>query len=111
MILKQNLLKSLPDAKFAEQFEDIIRTPEVRIERIVSLGQSTPAGQWYDQEQAEWVMVLQGHAELEFADGQRLKLAVGDSVNIPAHCRHRVASTALEQETIWLAVFYPSSNT
>ncbi len=55
----------------------------------------------------EWVVVLQGKAGLEFqGQAEVVEMQKGDFVNIPAHCRHRVAWTDPEQLTIWLAVFY-----
>jgi cupin 2 domain-containing protein len=87
-----------------EQFELLVAGPDLRVERIISTGQTTPAGEWYDQAQDEWVVLLQGEAELRFADEQRYCLKTGDSVLIPAHCRHRVESTSTEPPCIWLAV-------
>ncbi|MGQ0709400.1 MAG: cupin domain-containing protein [Rhodoferax sp.] len=86
--------------------EDIVRSPSVRIERIVSNGQRSPDGYWYDQEENEWVMVVAGKATLEFDGGLKHDLSAGDYVNIPAHVRHRVAWTDPQETTIWLAVFY-----
>ena len=74
----------------------------LRIERIVSNGQVTPPGSWYDQELDEWVTVLQGEAELEYPDGRRCVLRPGDTVFIPRHERHRVSRTS--QPCLWLAV-------
>ena len=91
----------------------------VRIERIVSTGQASPADFWYDQDEDEWVVLLSGAAKLEFAEAEdasataaannekTLDLKVGDWVLLPAHCRHRVAWTDPEQTSVWLAVFYP----
>lgn len=101
-----NLFEHLPDARQAEQFEDILRLPGIRIERIVSCGQSSPEGYWYDQSEGEWVMVLQGQGVIEFDDGRLLTLNSGDGIHIPPHCPHRVAATT--DTTIWLAVFYGS---
>jgi cupin 2 domain-containing protein len=100
-----NLLKQLPDAAGAEVVESIVRTPGVLIERIVSQGQATPEGEWYDQERAEWVMLVSGSAGLLF-DGEQKphRLEPGDHLLIPAHCRHRVAWTDPEKTTVWLAV-------
>lgn len=53
-----NLLANLPDARQAEQFETLLQKPGIRIERIVSAGQSSPPDFWYDQPEGEWVMVL-----------------------------------------------------
>lgn len=78
-----------------------------RVERIVSRGHASPGGFWYDQDEHEWVLLLSGAAELEYADPpRRERLAPGDAVLIPAHCRHRVAWTAPEHDSVWLAVFY-----
>ncbi len=90
-----------------EQCLDLLTVPNLRIERIVSTGQATPPGEWLDQDRAEWVIVLRGAAELRFeGDDQPRILKPGDYLNIPAHCRHRVAWTAAEEPTIWLAVHY-----
>lgn len=101
-----NILSALPRNLEAEVFEDIIRSPQVRIERIVSKGHASPEQGWYDQEEHEWVMVLEGGASLLFESGERYDLGPGDYVNIPAHARHKVAWTDPDRPTVWLAVFY-----
>ena len=103
---KGNIYSALPPTLDGERFEDILRLPNVRIERICSQGQSSPASGWYDQDEHEWVCVLQGAARLEFDDGEVCELAVGDYVNIPAHRRHWVAWSDPNAVTVWLAVFY-----
>ncbi|HEV8016528.1 MAG TPA: cupin domain-containing protein [Stellaceae bacterium] len=91
----------------AERFDEILAAPGLRIERIVSTGQATPPGEWLDQAQAEWVILLRGGATLRFADEDRPRaLRPGDYLNIPAHCRHRVEATAAGEPTIWLALHY-----
>jgi len=97
-----NLLADRPPPGAAESFDTLFANPKVRIERIVSHGHASPAGFWYDQPDDEWVVVVQGEAVLAFADGDRYAMRAGDWVTIPAHCRHRVASTGIE--TVWLAV-------
>ena len=101
-----NLLDDLPGTPPEELFETLAAGREVRIERIVSGSHATPEGHWYDQEGAEWVMVVQGAARLVFEDGREFDLGPGDWVDIPAHCRHRVAWTDPAQLTVWLAVHY-----
>lgn len=101
-----NLLANIPSQLPNELFEDIISTPNVRIERIISDGHYTSEGEWYDQEQNEWVAVMQGQGVLEYEDGQVVTLNAGDYVNIPAHVKHRVKSTLLGSTTVWLAIFY-----
>ncbi len=92
----------LPDD---ELFTDLLHADSVRIERIVSTGQTTPAGQWYDQEEDEWVALLQGEAILEYDTGENLRLSAGDHILLPARCRHRVAYTSTEPPCIWIAIF------
>jgi len=87
-----------------ELFEPILPDRGVLIERIVSTGQATPEGQWYDQERDEWVVLLQGEATLSYEDGRTLHLKAGDHVLIPAHERHRVERTSDSPPCIWLAV-------
>ena len=76
----------------------------VAIERIVSTGQATPAGEWLEQRRDEWDVLLDGEAELAYEDGSRLRLSAGDHVVIPGGTRHRVEWTRTEPPCIWLAV-------
>ncbi|MCP5159576.1 MAG: cupin domain-containing protein [Gammaproteobacteria bacterium] len=99
-----NLLNSLPGDHTGEIFTELLRHDAVRIERIVSNGHVSPEGFWYDQDEHEWVALLEGEAEITFATGEQVRLTRGDSLNLPAHTRHRVTFTACP--TIWLAVFY-----
>jgi cupin 2 domain-containing protein len=85
-----------------EQFQKLLETPTVRIERIVSEAHQSPPGFWYDQSETEWVMVLRGAATLELHGGEFVELKAGDYVTIPCHKRHRVHRTT--PGTIWLAV-------
>jgi cupin 2 domain-containing protein len=102
-----NLLRGLPDAQASEVIETLLATPDVRIERIVSLGQASPRGFWYEQDQAEWVLLLTGAARLRFADEPDARsLAPGDWVEIAPHRRHRVEWTDPIEPTVWLAMFH-----
>ena len=90
-----------------ELFEPLLEGGRFRLERIVSTGQITPSGEWYDQDWPEWVALLTGAARLRFADPDEFTdLRPGDAVNIPAHRRHRVEWTDPDCETIWLALHY-----
>ena len=102
-----NLFAGLPRDHSCELFTTLLSGTNVRIERIVSRGHSSPPGFWYDQPQAEWVLVIRGAAILKI-DGQSepIRMGVGDSVNLPAHQRHRVEWTMPDTETVWLAVHY-----
>lgn len=104
----KNILDSLPTDLTTEVFEDIVRSSQVRIERIVSKGHTSPESGWYDQDENEWVMVIEGRASLEFEDGSTCDLTAGDYVNIPAHVKHKVIWTDPDRPTVWLAVFYKS---
>ncbi len=96
-----NLLADLPVAAEGEVFEDLLRRGPVRIERILSIGE--PDDVLYDQDQDEWVLLLQGDARL-WVDGEDLRLGPGDAVFIPAHTRHRVTATTRDPPCIWLAI-------
>ena len=89
----------------AELTNVLLERPAFRIERIVSTGQATPEGQWYDQETDEWVLIVAGAARLLIEGEEREReLAAGDWLLLPAHCRHRVTWTASEPPTVWLAI-------
>ncbi|PKF50390.1 cupin domain-containing protein [Enterovibrio nigricans] len=109
MFEQGNLFNSLPNAQDSEVFDDLIKHPLVRIERILSHGQRSPDDGWYDQDEHEWVSVLQGEAELTFENGEIVKLHVGDYINIPANTKHKVSWTKPNTDTVWLAVFYPAT--
>ncbi len=101
-----NIFASIPDNLQQEVLEQIVHAGQVKIERIISQGHTSPESGWYDQEQGEWVILLQGGAKIAFEDGSETELTAGDYINIPAHTRHRVSWTDPETETIWLAVHY-----
>lgn len=96
-----NLPSPLPNK---ELFESLISTDNISIERIISTGQTTPQGEWYDQDLDEWVILLQGFASLTYADGAATNLTPGDYLLIPAHRKHRVEYTSSEPPCIWLAI-------
>ena len=102
----ENIYGSIPDDLNVETLDEIISSPGIRIERIISKGHTSPEKGWYDQEENEWVMVLEGSGTLTFEDGSVAHLSKGEHINIPSHCRHRVSWTDPDQLTIWLAVFY-----
>jgi cupin 2 domain-containing protein len=102
-----NLFTPIPQPSTEERFEKLLNTSHLTLEKIVSTGQATPPGQWYDQEQDEWVILLSGSAGLLFeAENTPHELHPGDYVHIPAHLRHRVEWTDSSQPTVWLALHY-----
>lgn len=102
-----NLFSDLPSQLSEELVEVLAQNGHVRIERIVSFGQSSDAGFWYDQAETEWVIVLQGEATLLFeGDSAPRLMKAGDHLTIAPHQRHRVEWTTPQQPTVWLAVFF-----
>jgi gluconokinase len=90
-----------------ESFEDLVVGGEFRLERIVSHGSATSAGEWLSQDRPEWVALLTGRAQLRFErDENPYDLAPGDAWLIPAWCRHRVEETDPDHPTVWLAVHW-----
>jgi cupin 2 domain-containing protein len=100
-----SLFAGVPTRLDEEEITVLAALPGVRIERIVSTGQASPPGFWYDQDWTEWVVVLAGSAGLliEGEDAPRI-LAPGDYLEIPPHMRHRVEWTDPDRPTVWLAV-------
>lgn len=89
-----------------ELFQNIISNDNVSIERIISTGQSTPEGQWLEQDSNEWVLLIQGVAELKFEDGTIRSLAAGDYICIPQNTKHKVTRTTSDPPCVWLAIHY-----
>ena len=89
-----------------ELFDPLFDNDKVLIERVVSTGQITPLGEWYDQDRDEWLIVLQGEGKLSYEDGSCIKLTVGDYLFIEAHQKHRVEYTSTEPPCIWLTIFF-----
>lgn len=105
-----NLFEAAPEDLRDEHVACLAEAPQVRIERIVSTGQASPPGFWYDQPWAEWVVVLAGSAGLLFEGEAEVKvLSEGDYVLIPARLKHRVEWTSQDHATIWVAVHYPET--
>jgi quercetin dioxygenase-like cupin family protein len=82
-----------------EQFRRLAQVQNVVIEEIVS--SALPGSFDYRQDHDEWVVVLDGEAQLD-VDGAAVTLVSGDWVLIRAQTPHRVVRT--EAGTRWLAV-------
>jgi cupin 2 domain-containing protein len=101
-----NVLSALRSPNADEAIETLLQGDGIRVERIVSYGHASPAGFWYDQHEAEWVLLMRGRARLTIeGEAEDRELGPGDSVFLPARCRHRVAWTEPSQPTVWLAIF------
>lgn len=101
-----NLFAAIPEGLPEERFDEVVSGRGVTVERIVSRGHTSPYTGWYDQPRHEWVLVLKGKGVVAFENGESVTLGPGDHLTIPAHRRHRVAWTAPDEETIWLAVHF-----
>lgn len=102
-----NIFADLPARLPDELFQTLLDTPGIRVERIVSAGHASTPGFWYDQSEAEWVLLLRGAARLRFEDeAEPVELTPGAFVNIAAHRRHRVDWTDPATPTVWLAIHY-----
>ena len=78
-----NLFDGLPCRAEEELFTELLRRQGVRIERIVSTGQSTPVDKPYIQEYDEWVLLVSGSAGLWIEGEGERELRPGDYVLIP----------------------------
>jgi cupin 2 domain-containing protein len=63
-----NLLSTLPTTLSDEITETLVQAKHVRIERIVSQDHASPPDFWYDQDENEFVLLMQGAARLRFED-------------------------------------------
>ena len=101
-----NLFDDLPARADDEIVIELLLRKGVRIERIVSTGQSTPTDKPYNQDHDEWVLLLTGSAGLWIEGQGERDLRPGDHVLIPAHRPHRVTWTASGRSTVWLGVHF-----
>lgn len=103
----QNLFQDIPTHLSEELLQTLVENTHVRIERIVSRGHQSPEGFWYDQQQHEFVLLVQGEAELALqSPDEQIRLCAGDWLVINAHRKHRVDWTDPQHDTIWLTVFF-----
>jgi cupin 2 domain-containing protein len=96
----------VPEKIPIELIQTLLKTDNVRIERIVSRGHASPENFWYDQAEHEWVLLIRGAARIQFESDEPMELLPGSFVNIPAHQRHRVEWTEPNGPTTWLAIYY-----
>ena len=96
------LLDSSAAPVSGEHVAQLVNVNGAVIEQILSGESDDPVD--YDQDQDEWVLLLQGAAELEVS-GETLSLEPGDWVLLPRRTPHRVVRTAAR--TSWLALHLP----
>ena len=79
MIRSGNLFANLPERLPEEEAAILADRPGAVVERIVSTGHASPPGFWYDQDWAEWVIVLEGAAGLRIeGEAAPRRLGPGD---------------------------------
>lgn len=100
-----NIFADIPGSLPEEVVQTLLTAPGIRIERIISHGQASPPGFWYEQPDNEWVLLIQGAATLSIEDDV-IELRPGNYLNLPAGRKHRVEWTTPDEPTIWLAIFY-----
>lgn len=99
-----NIFDKIGEAGEEEQFELLQKGAHYRIERIMSAGHSSPESFFYDQENDEWIMLVQGEATLE-VEGKLTVLKAGDYMFLPKNCKHRIEKTSIDPACIWLCIF------
>jgi len=94
----------MPELPLSEELTTVLtESDNVRIERVISTGQVTG---WYDQDETEFVVLLDGNAIIEYENNVTVALSKGDTLLIKPHEKHRVSYTSSEPACIWLCVFY-----
>ncbi len=102
-----NIFSEIPYFMQEEIPETLLRAEHFKLERIISSGQATSPGEWFEQKTSEWVILLSGSAGLRFDDEEEACVMYpGDYLDIPAHKRRRVEWTDSQQKTVWLALHY-----
>lgn len=101
-----NIFKNIPTDLKEELFESLIENEAFKLERIISVAHASPPDFWYDQDKREFIILLQGNAQLSFQDGERIILNPGDYIIIEQHRKHRVDWTSATEKTVWLALHY-----
>lgn len=113
------------DLKGLSEKEEVVKilasNENVKIEKIISTGQSTD---WQESYQNEFVILVQGTAEIEYFESKdykksdntmknkkdinnkKLRLGKGDTVLINKGERHRVSYTSKNPCCIWICIFF-----
>ena len=120
-----NIYDKIPESITEEIIEIMYQNPHCKVERIISNGQITTENEWYDQDQEEWIILVQGEATIlieklqeESSDKcnilncnikeescDKVHMVKGDTLLIKSHQKHRVIYTSQNPLCIWLCVF------
>ncbi len=85
-----------------ELLEILEENKNVKIERIISTGQTT---EWMSDEKKEFVILVQGKAAIEFKD-RKVYLEKGDTLLIEEKEFHRVSYTSRNPHCIWICIYF-----
>lgn len=102
----ENLFQNIPDHLPDELIEKLYQKSNIKIERIISRGHSSPENFWYDQDQDEFVLIIAGSATIAYDTNRSFRMVKGDYLLIPAHQKHRVEETSVNSDTVWLAFHF-----
>ncbi|MBJ7550610.1 cupin domain-containing protein [Marinomonas ostreistagni] len=102
----KSLLNKNDSLPLEELFLPLINTKDSSLKHIISPPGCRLDPKWYDQDQDEWVTVIQGYGVIAFEDATVVSLNSGDYITIPAHTKHRVIKTSADETTVWLAMYF-----
>ena len=97
-----NLFSPNEQDKNTEQFDTLLQTPRIHIEKITSHGQTSD--EWYEQDRDEWVVLIEGEGKLLFEHNQEVMLKKGEHIYIPRMKKHKVIYTS--SPAVWLAIYF-----
>ena len=101
----KNIFDNIPNTSIKDElFSELLSNPNIKIERIVSTGQVTPKDEPYCQQHDEWVMILNGEAQIHIEGKENFKMSEGDYIFIPKNTKHWVTYTSITPPTVWLAI-------
>ena len=103
--IKKNIFSMLPENLKGEVFQELVTSSKFRVERILTSKENQFDRSWYDQDDNEFVILLQGSAKLEFSNNKIIELIKGDYLFINCHDKHRLLEVSSKEDTIWLAFF------
>lgn len=84
-----------------ERFDTLFKKGVIEVVRIVSTSIDEPKN--FRDERDEWVVLLQGEAQLAMR-GKRIALKAGDTLYIPADTPHELISVS--PGSLWLAFHF-----
>lgn len=81
----------------------IFENEKIMVEKIISQGEISKTDEWFDQSQDEFVILVDGYAEITYSNLTTTKLSKGDNLFIPKNVKHRVSYTS--ENCVWVCIF------